>query len=120
MSLRLRRYCECLILCTTTECGWWRRSGPNWLLPTQGSNQVSETRVRNGILSSMTKAFYPTGYIAPISTCETIGWNGVEPPVKWKLFTRNEEPMPPLESFHTEEYDSKEAALEAAYQMMYG
>jgi len=68
----------------------------------------------------MTKAFYPTGYIAPISTCETIGWNGVEPPVKWKLFTRNEEPMPPLESFHTEEYDSKEAALEAAYQMMYG
>ncbi len=30
------------------------------------------------------------------------------------------EPMPPLESFHTEEYDSKEAALEAAYQMMYG
>src|SRR5260370_20523592 len=29
--------------------GWWRRSGPNWLLPTQGSNQVSETRVRNGI-----------------------------------------------------------------------
>src|SRR5260221_3793002 len=31
------------------ETGWWRRSGPNWLLPTQGSNQVSETRVRNGI-----------------------------------------------------------------------
>src|SRR5260370_41627563 len=30
------------------------------------------------------------------------------------------EPMPPLESFHTEEYDSKQAALEAAYQMMYG
>jgi len=25
MSLKLRRYCECPILYTTTECWWWRQ-----------------------------------------------------------------------------------------------
>src|ERR1700704_6568234 len=38
MSLRLRRYCEWPTFSTTTGCGWWRRSGSNCLLPTQGSN----------------------------------------------------------------------------------
>src|SRR2546429_7708068 len=42
MPLRMRRYCECLILCTTTGCGWWRRSGPNCMLPPQSSNQSPE------------------------------------------------------------------------------
>ncbi|TMJ55764.1 MAG: hypothetical protein E6G85_02990 [Alphaproteobacteria bacterium] len=40
--------------------------------------------------------------------------------MKWRLWTRNEGLAPAVEAFHTEEYGSKEAALEAAYQMMYG
>jgi hypothetical protein len=27
MPLRLQRYCECFILHTTSECGWWARQG---------------------------------------------------------------------------------------------
>jgi hypothetical protein len=38
--------------------------------------------------------------------------------MKWKLFTKNENASPPVEA--SEEYDSEGAALEAAYQMMYG
>src|SRR6266404_3119894 len=38
------------------KTGWWRRSGPNWLPPTQGSNQVSETRVRDGIFCCRDRA----------------------------------------------------------------
>src|SRR5712672_1238892 len=33
-----------------------RRSGPNWLPPTQVSNQVSESRVRNGIFCCRDRA----------------------------------------------------------------
>ena len=36
--------------------GWWRPSGPNWLLPTQSSKPVSETRVRNGIFCCRDRA----------------------------------------------------------------
>src|SRR5437667_10484372 len=56
MSLRFRRYCECYYFNTTTECGWWRPSGPNWLLPTQSSKLVSTTRVRNGIFCCRDRA----------------------------------------------------------------
>jgi hypothetical protein len=40
--------------------------------------------------------------------------------MKWKLWTRTEGSAPPIEAFHTEQYASKDAALEAAYQMMFG
>jgi hypothetical protein len=42
ISLRLRSYCECLLLHTISECRRWGPSGPNCLLPTQRSNQSLE------------------------------------------------------------------------------
>jgi hypothetical protein len=39
MSLTSRRYSECLLFNTTTECAWWGQSGSNCQLPTQSSNR---------------------------------------------------------------------------------
>src|ERR1700680_4198367 len=36
--------------------GWWRPSGPNWLLPHADIEPVSETRARNGIFCCRDRA----------------------------------------------------------------
>ena len=70
MFFRLRRYRECLLLYTATECGWWRPAGPNWLLPTQSS----KTGLRN---SSQERNFLlqrpggETGSFGSIAEAET-------------------------------------------------
>jgi hypothetical protein len=51
MPLRLRRYCECLIRLTTSECWWWRQKGSNWLPASQSSNRspcLSQERRNTG------------------------------------------------------------------------
>jgi hypothetical protein len=40
--------------------------------------------------------------------------------MKWKLYTRDENPSPPGEGFEPKQHDSKDDALEAAWQMQYG
>jgi hypothetical protein len=40
--------------------------------------------------------------------------------MKWKVYTRDENPSPPVEGFESRQHDSKDDALEAAWQMMYG
>jgi hypothetical protein len=40
--------------------------------------------------------------------------------MKWRLWIRDEGQSKPVEAFDIKEHDSKEAALEAAYQIMYG
>jgi hypothetical protein len=34
--------------------------------------------------------------------------------MKWKLYTRDEKPSPPVEGFEPKQHDSKDVALEAA------
>jgi hypothetical protein len=40
--------------------------------------------------------------------------------MKWKLYTRDENPSPPVGGFEPKQHDSKDDALEAAWQMLYG
>ena len=40
--------------------------------------------------------------------------------MKWKLYTRDETLSPPVEGPETKQHDSKEDALEAAWERMYG
>jgi hypothetical protein len=40
--------------------------------------------------------------------------------MKWKLYTRNESVTPPVEALDNQEHDTKENALEAAWELMYG
>jgi len=40
--------------------------------------------------------------------------------MKWKLYTRDENPNPPVGGFEPKQHDSKDDALEAAWQMLYG
>jgi hypothetical protein len=40
--------------------------------------------------------------------------------MKWKLYASDENVRPPADGPHTEQYDSKDDALEAAWQMIYG
>src|SRR6266404_4249505 len=59
MSLRLRRYCECPVLYTATECGWWRHSGSNWRPTTQSSNRSLKSESGTEFFDAETEGLNP-------------------------------------------------------------